>query len=267
MDPCGFYQHKNTTAFITGATSGMGRRFSKVLARCGAKVWISGRRQDRLESLVAEIQAEGGQAFPIVADLGKTDAREFLKEPDRAGDTINLLVNNAGLGKLSDIGKNLDRSAKFWDLHYQVNLKAPWLLSAAVASRLRECKQPGSIINIASICGTDNILSRFSAYSATKAGLIQMTKALSTELAPDGIRVNAIAPGMIKTEMTVPFQDNHSMLKEIPLGRMGETEDLDGVLLFLASKASAWVTGSVFTIDGGMSVKDHFSFYPEMSPD
>ena len=253
-----FSQHGNL-ALVTGASSGIGHQMALTLAKAGANLVVVARREDRLKQLVSEIEAMGRKAYAIVADLSRDESiDELLNKVKSQCPRIDVLINNAGLGKLTPVGSDDHmRSTKFWDLSFQVNLRAPWRIIDGLAQHLIQQKTPVSIINVASICGLHSVMKSLTAYCASKSALIQMTRSLVHELSPHGIRINAIAPGFIATEMTEDIEKHPTLLKKIPLGRLGQCKDLDGLLLYLASnKASSYATGSIYTVDGGISVND-----------
>ena len=238
-------------ALVTGASSGLGRRFATVLAQCGAAVGIAARRTDALDALVQQITANGGKAFATKLDVGDEQsvvaaitAIEAMLGP------IDILVNNSGT---SITKPALEQTAADWDAVINVNLRGVFLMANEVARRMRDTKKGGSIINIASILGkrqTGFVLP----YAVSKAGVIQLTKSLALEVARYNIRVNAIAPGYIATEINSEFfttDAGAAMIKRIPQRRVGSDSDLDGALLLLASNLSQFMTGSVITVDGG----------------
>ncbi|MCG6656977.1 glucose 1-dehydrogenase [Halomonas campisalis] len=241
-------------ALVTGASSGLGRHFATVLAEAGARVVVGARRRERLEALVAEIQAAGGQALAVSLDV--TDAASIIAAFDAAEQEfgiIDLLVNNAGLG---DTEGFLKMSEASWDAMLDTNLKGVWRLTQEASRRLVATGKPGSIVNIASILGL-RVAPKLSHYSAAKAGVIQLTRSLSLELARHDIRINAIAPGYFRTEMNEDFFSTvkaHAYIDQVvPMQRLGNLQDLDGALLLLASDAGAFMTGTVIAVDGGHS--------------
>ena len=240
------------TALVTGATGGLGEHLAHVLARAGATVFVSGRREERLHAVVDAILAAGGAAVPLTLDVtdAQSVARAFAKA-DTEADGIDILVNNAGVSH--ETHSVLDITEAEWDTTIDTNLKGPWLVARAFAHRRVARAEPGTIINIASILGK-RVTGGVAAYTASKAGLIQLTKSLALELARYRIRVNAIAPGYFETDINADFFETDAgkaMIKRIPQRRVGRLADLDGPTLLLASDASAYMTGSVIDVDGG----------------
>ena len=232
---------------VTGASSGLGAHFSKVLSRAGAEVIAAARRRDALEELVAELKTANGQARAVQLDI--TDAASISAALAEAGD-IDVLVNNAGVTNTKPV---LDQTEADFDFILNTNLKGSFLLATHVARQMRDRNASGSIINIASILGLRQG-GQVTPYAVSKAALIQMTKQLGLELARHNIRVNAIAPGYIATELNDEFFESEAgknLIKRIPQRRLGHPTDLDGPLLLLASDASRYMTGSVITVDGG----------------
>jgi len=215
---------RGKVALVTGASSGLGENFARCLAQRGAIVVAAARRADRLEALVRD----GGAAHG---------------PPD-------ILVNNAGI---ADTKASLDLTEADWRRVLDTNLDGAWRMAQAVARSMIAAKRPGSIVNIASILGLRQA-THLLAYAAAKAALVQVTKSLALEWARHGIRVNAIAPGYVITEMNRDFfasEPGQAMTKRVPQRRIGSPSDLDGALLLLASEAGAYMTGSVVVVDGG----------------
>lgn len=242
-------------ALVTGASSGLGHHFAKVLARAGAHVAIAARRMDRLAALAAEIGAAGGKAAPIALDV--TDAGAVGPAFDRAeaalGGPVTIVVNNAGVPAASWFAKTTDAE---WRRVLDVNLDGVFRVGREAASRMIAAKTGGSIVNIASVLGL-GMLKTVAPYAVSKAGVIHLTKAMALELARDKIRVNALAPGYVETELNAEYLASDAgkrMIARVPLGRVGRLEDLDGPLLLLASDAGAYMTGSVVVMDGGQSL-------------
>jgi NAD(P)-dependent dehydrogenase (short-subunit alcohol dehydrogenase family) len=232
---------------VTGASSGLGAHFATVLAAAGADVILSARRPDALAAIAEGIRAAGGRCSTVPLDV--TDQASIDALGDRL-DRIDILINNAGLAREAPA---LDQSEDDWDIVLDTNLKGMFLMTKAVARALRQRGAPGSIINIASILGLRQG-GRVLSYAVSKAGAIQLTKTMALELARFGIRVNALAPGYVETDLNRDFwatEPGKAMLQRIPQRRLGQLEDLDGPLLLLASDASAYMTGSVIAVDGG----------------
>ena len=240
-------------AIVTGASRGLGRHFALTLARAGAGVVLSARGIDRLETAVAEIEGFGGCAVAVQVDVADAKSvRACIETAENALGPIDILVNNAGIAVTKPM---LEHTEEDWDSVLDTNLKGIWLMAQEVARRIVRREQSGSIINIASVLGERGI-AQLPGYCASKGGIINLTRAMAVELAPYGIRVNTIAPGYIETDMNREFfatQAGQRLIKRIPQRRVGQAEDLEGVLLLLASDASRYMTGSVITIDGGQS--------------
>jgi NAD(P)-dependent dehydrogenase (short-subunit alcohol dehydrogenase family) len=241
-------------ALVTGASSGIGRHFAALLAAAGAKVALAARRVDRLAELAREIEAAGGQTLPIACDVTSLDdvAAAVAAAENELG-PLTLLVNNAGVVVSKPLFEHTEAD---WDHVIDTNLKGAWLMAREFAQHLVGLKRPGRIINISSVLGSRTI-GRVPAYCAAKAGLTHLTHVLAMELARYGILVNALAPGYVETDFNRAFfqtEPGKALISRIPLKRLGQTEDLDGALLFLASPASAYVTGTVISVDGGHGV-------------
>ena len=240
-------------AIVTGASRGLGHHFALTLARAGARVALAARGIDRLEGAVKEIKGFDGCAVGIQVDVTDGESiRACIETAEQAFGPIDILVNNAGIAVTKPMFEHTEED---WDSVLDTNLKGIWLMAQEVARRMVSRKQGGSIINIASVLGERGI-AQLPGYCASKGGIINLTRAMAVELAPHGIRVNAIAPGYIETDMNRQFfatQAGQRLIKSIPQRRLGQVEDLDGVLLLLASDASRYMTGSVITIDGGQS--------------
>jgi NAD(P)-dependent dehydrogenase (short-subunit alcohol dehydrogenase family) len=239
------------TALVTGASSGLGAHFAKVLAGAGAKVALAARRTDRLEALAAEITAGGGKALPVEMDV--TDAGSIVAAFDAAEKALGpvaVLINNAGVSLPAPF---LKVGMENWRATMAVNLDGVFAVGREAADRMAKHGTGGSIINIASMLGTVTAKT-LTPYCASKAAVISLTKSMALELARYKIRVNAIAPGYFSTEINAGFLDSDAgkaMLARIPARRFGNLPDLDGPLLLLASDAGRFMTGSVVTVDGG----------------
>jgi NAD(P)-dependent dehydrogenase (short-subunit alcohol dehydrogenase family) len=241
-------------ALVTGASSGIGRRFAEVLAAAGARVALAARREDRLTELAREIEARGGTALPLRCDVTKQDSiRAAIAAAEEQLGSVSILVNNAGVVVSKPLFEHTEED---WDYVVDTNLKGAWLMAREFAHHLVDKQRPGRIVNISSVLASRTI-GRVPAYCAAKAGLSHLTQVLAMELARYGILVNALAPGYVETDFNRAFfqtDAGKALIGRIPLKRLGQAPDLDGALLFLASPASAYVTGAVIAVDGGHGV-------------
>jgi NAD(P)-dependent dehydrogenase (short-subunit alcohol dehydrogenase family) len=245
---------RGQVALVTGASSGIGRHFAGLLAAAGAKVALAARRADRLDEAARDIAAAGGECLPIACDVTRADSvTSAIGSAETGLGPLSILVNNAGVV----VSKPLfEQTEADWDHVVDTNLKGAWLAAREFAHHLVELERPGRIVNITSVLASRTI-GRVPAYCAAKAGLTHLTHVLAMELARYGILVNALAPGYVETDFNHAFfqtEAGKALISRIPLKRLGRTEDLDGALLFLASPASAYVTGAVIAVDGGHSV-------------
>jgi len=238
------------TALVTGASSGLGLRFARVLAACGAKVALAARRLDRLEALADEIRAQGGQATPIQMDA--TDAGQLTASVEKAQAELGLvtiLVNNAGI---PDAQRAHRMPLELIDRVIDINIRAPYVLSCEVARRLIEAKRPGRIVNIASSAAYDYGGNGAALYSISKAAVVRMTETLAVEWARFDINVNAIAPGAFESEMMDGMlQRIGDISQHFPRKRIGNPAQLDSTLLYLVGPASDAVTGTSIRVDDG----------------
>jgi 3-oxoacyl-[acyl-carrier protein] reductase len=242
-------------ALVTGASSGLGVQFSRVLAENGAAVALVARRADRLVALKDEIEAKGGRALAVEADVTDRAAMSAAFDAaEKAFGTVTILVNNAGI---AHGGRAVDMTAEEWRKVLGTNLDAVFFCAQEAARRMLAAKSKGAIVNIASVLGI-GVAKGAVAYATAKAGVVQMTRALAVELAFKGVRVNAIAPGWFVTEMNDDYlmgEAGAAIKREIPMGRFGNTGELDGALLLLASDAGSYITGATIVADGGQVVQ------------
>ena len=241
-------------ALVTGASSGLGVHFARTLSTGGAAVAIAARRADRLASLQAELQSIGAKVAAVELDVqSAASITSAFDAAEKALGPIDIVVNNAGI---SIVKPALEMPVEDWDAVVNTNLRGAWLVAQAAGKRWLMAKRPGVIVNIASILGLRTI-GQVAPYNASKAGLIHLTRALAMEWARHDIRVNAICPGYIETEMNSDFwktQAGLRLIERIPQRRIGKPEHLDGALLLLSSDAGSFMTGSVLTVDGGHTV-------------
>jgi NAD(P)-dependent dehydrogenase (short-subunit alcohol dehydrogenase family) len=236
-------------ALVTGASSGLGRHFSAVLADAGARVTVAARREAQLGQTIEAMP--GAQAHAVRLDV--TDAasvdRAFADAEARFG-PVGVLINNAGVTVTRSA---IDMTESDWTSVVDTNLKGAWMVAQHAARRMIHHGTRGCIVNIASILGL-RVAGGVATYAISKAGVVQMTKALALEWARHGIRVNALAPGYIETELNDAFFSSDAgkaLIRRIPQRRLGELRELDGPLLLLASEAGSYMTGSVVAVDGG----------------
>jgi 3-oxoacyl-[acyl-carrier protein] reductase len=255
MKAAEMFSLKGRVALVTGASSGLGKQFARALADNGAAVALVARRADRLADLQKSIEAAGGRAVAIEADVTDRDAMTRAYDAaEKAFGTVTILVNNAGI---AHGGRALDMTPDEWRKILGTDLDAVFYWAQEAARRMLAVKAQGSIVNIASVLGL-GVAKGSAAYATAKAGVIQITKALAVELAFKGVRVNAIAPGWFVTEMNDDYlmsEAGAAIKREIPMGRFGKDGDLDGALLLLASDAGTYITGATVVADGGQVVQ------------
>jgi len=255
MKAADIFSLKGRVALVTGASSGLGTQFAKALADNGAAVALVARRADRLADVKKAIEAAGGRAIAIEADV--TDRAAMTRAFDtaeKAFGTVTILVNNAGIAQSSK--RAIEVTGEEWRKVLSVDLDAVFYNAQEAARRMLAAKQPGAIINIASVLGFA-VAKGVAAYATAKAGVVQVTKALAVELAFKGVRVNAIAPGWFVTEINDKYlagEAGEVLKRQIPAGRFGKDGDLDGALLLLASDAGSYITGATIVVDGGQVV-------------
>jgi NAD(P)-dependent dehydrogenase (short-subunit alcohol dehydrogenase family) len=243
---------ENKTAIITGAGSGIGRACAIALAREGARVALVGRRKERIEAVKHEI---GGSALVLPADVSiQQEIDRVVEQTVSEFGGLNVLVNNAGVLHIGTVEQITEAQ---WDETFNVNVRGLWLLSRAVLPHLRQAGG-GSIINIASVLGINGARNRAS-YAASKGAVVLLTKCMAIDHGQENIRVNAICPSFVETDLTAaviskapdPAAVRRERTAVHPIGRLGQPEDIAGLAVYLASDESSWVTGAAFPVDGG----------------
>lgn len=238
-------------ALVTGASSGLGDHFARTLAASGATVIVAARRRERLDALVSELQGARRTAMAVTLDVTDPASVDSAFEAIvRGAGAADIIVNNAGVAHSK---ASLELSEPEWRRVMDTNLDGAWRVAQAGAKAMVAAGKAGSIVNIASILGL-RVATSLLAYTAAKAALIQLTQALALEWARHRIRVNAIAPGYVETEINRGFfetEAGQAMVKRVPQRRIGKASDLDGALLLLASEAGNYMTGSTVVVDGG----------------
>jgi len=250
---------KEKVALVTGASSGLGARFARVLAANGALTVLAARRVERLKDLRAEIEAAGGAAHVVALDVTEPDSiREAVDRTEREVGPIDILVNNSGV---STTQRLVDVTPVDFDYVLNTNLKGAFFVANEVARRMivrakGQADFRGRIVNIASVAGLQ-VLPQIGVYCISKAAVIQMTKAQALEWGRYGINVNALCPGYIRTEINDAHWDTdagHKLMQMLPRKRVGRPEDLDGALLLMVADESQFINGAVLTADDGLSV-------------
>ncbi len=245
------HQLRDSVALVTGASSGLGAHFAKTLSRAGAKVIVAARRAEKLNQLVDDINAGGGNAVAVSMDV--TDAasvEQAIASGEAAFGSISVLVNNAGV---ADSRRFINVDEESWDFVMAANLKGAWRVASAISRQMVERDTQGSIVNIASILGLRQGFGE-STYAISKAGVVQMTKSMALELASKGIRTNAICPGYFRTEMNADYFDSEkgkAFIQQTPSRRLGQLQELDGPLLLLCGRSGAFINGVALAVDGG----------------
>jgi len=241
------------TVLITGGGTGLGRRFAEVLGEAGATVILSGRRVEKLEESAQSVSDFGGTAHCIQMDV--SDPASVINGIEACNDIspITVLVNNAGT---TSTGMLLDLAENDWDSVLDTNLKGAWIVAREVVRAMSLRGQGGSIVNIASVLGT-SVQKGTGGYCPSKAGLLHLTRQMALEWARYQVRVNAIAPGYFFTDIAASYLESEAgkaLLRRVPARRLGDPSEMDAAMLMLCSSASTYMTGSVVTVDGGLSL-------------
>ena len=251
---------KGKTALITGGSDGIGFAVARAFAGKGADLVIVGRDREKLDQKAEALSRYGGRVLPVSADMGREEAVDRIADAvSEKGAAVDIIVNNVGIARFIPFSKT---GASDLDLHYRTNLRSPYLLTRAFLDHLVRTR--GNVINISSYFARRMLQDRPStAYSATKGALESFTRALAFELGPQGVRVNAIAPGTVSTPQVahnLELMDRRarerfsSMVQSIyPMQRLGSVEDVANMARFLASDEAAWITGGIFPVDGGLT--------------
>jgi NAD(P)-dependent dehydrogenase (short-subunit alcohol dehydrogenase family) len=247
---------KGKVALVTGGSMGIGEAVAERFAQEGAKIVITGRNQENLERTVHNISAAGGEIIGVNGDVQYAqDVRRMVEETLSLYHKIDVLVNNAGVCSPAPF---LELSEEEWDRHMAINLKGTFLVGQLVSREMVKQGSGGSIINMSSVNGLAAEADQ-AHYNATKGGINLLSMSMALELAPLGIRVNALCPGFIETRLTKPLIDNPDAigryLKTIPMGRVGTPEDIAAAAMFLASDDSVYMTGHCMVVDGGQLIK------------
>jgi NAD(P)-dependent dehydrogenase (short-subunit alcohol dehydrogenase family) len=247
---------RDKVAIVTGASRGIGESIARAFAQAGAKVVLAARKAEGLQRVADAISAAGGEALARATHMGHAAEVEALvaAAEERFG-RVDVLVNNAGTNPY--FGPLLDVEEAAWDKTFEVNLKGYFYAARAVIRRLRERKATGSIVNMASVTGLEAAPLQ-GVYAMTKAAVISMTRTLAAEVGPEGIRVNAIAPGLVETRFAATIVQSDELrghvVSRTPLGRHAQPDEIAGAALYLASDASSYVNGHTLVVDGGMTV-------------
>jgi len=243
---------KAKLALITGSGRGIGKSLSLALAKAGCDIILTSRSKKELENVKSEILFLDRECHSFILDIQNVEEiKNFFSKLQKLNLYPDILVNNAGT---EEVRSSVDVDEELWNKILDTNLKGAFFISQCFAKQLKVKRKHGSIINLGSLSSSIGIPTAV-AYTSSKAGILGMTKALSAEWASLNIRVNAIAPGYFRTDLTEIFYKDpnwqKSMLNKIPMKRFGNMEDLDGVIIFLASNASSYITGQIFYVDGG----------------
>lgn len=243
---------KEKVAIVTGASRGIGKAIALELAKNGAKVTLSGRNSEKLSQVQQEIKQNGGETYPVVADISKMeDAANLINKTLEKWEKVDILVNNAGINRDNLV---MRMSPEDWDEVLGTNLTGTFNCIKSVTRQMMK-QRKGCIINITSVVGLMGNTGQAN-YAASKAGIVGLTKSVARELASRNVTCNAIAPGYIETEMTNKLDEEikEKLKQQIPLARIGDAADVAKVVAFLASDAASYITGQVVNVDGGLLI-------------
>jgi NAD(P)-dependent dehydrogenase (short-subunit alcohol dehydrogenase family) len=250
------FSMKGKVVLVTGAGSGMGRRFAATLADAGATVICAARQAARIEEVAADIKKAGGKAFAVATDVSRTDSVEQLFDTAEklAGGHVNVLVNSAAQ---LDFGPFPEVTDESWNNLVNTNLSGTMRTCRTFASRLIKAGAPGAIVNITSVTG-EQVMVGIPVYGSLKAAVNQLTRSMARDMFDHGIRCNAIAPGYFQTEMVGPYFETDAGkadIQRLPLKRVGDVKELDGALLLLASDAGSYINGHILAVDAGQVIQ------------
>jgi NAD(P)-dependent dehydrogenase (short-subunit alcohol dehydrogenase family) len=253
MKPAQMFDLTGKLALVTGGGTGLGRQFALTLAQASATVVLAARRVEPLMATAAAIGEAGGTAHCVALDVTDPAAVQEAFAKIAGFGALDIVVNNAGF---AGPGSLLDTADDVWDSLMAVNVKGAWHVARAAVQQMIAHRRGGSIVNVTSVLGS--VVQKGTAnYPASKAALLHLTRAMAVEWARYGVRVNALAPGYFRTDMSDGYLDSErgkAMVQRMPMRRLGEATELSGALLLLASEASAYMTGSVICVDGGLSI-------------